>query len=98
MNNKETKSSDQLRIGANAVNNQIILWANEFEAAEIKKFLGGQTPVEAACQDIASHLQADGFELTIPPETKDGKGCITCSIGNKFDSEQILQKQAVELF
>jgi translation initiation factor 3 subunit E len=57
------------------------------QASEIKKYLGAQTPVEAACQDIASHLQADGFELTVPPETKDGKGCITCSIGKKFDTE-----------
>ena len=36
---KESTSKDQLRVGANVGNNQLILWANEFEAAEIKKLL-----------------------------------------------------------
>lgn len=37
--NKEDANKDQLRVGANVGNNQLILWANEFEAAEIKKLL-----------------------------------------------------------
>ena len=37
--NKESSTKDQLRVGANVGNNQLILWANEFEAAEIKKLL-----------------------------------------------------------
>ena len=65
------------------------------QAAEIKKYL---PEVEAACQDIANHLQADGFELIVPAEVKSGKGAITCSVGKKNDSEQVLQKQAVEMF
>jgi len=54
------------------------------QAAEIKKHL---SDVEASCQDIATHLQADGFELTIPADVKAGKGVVSCSIGKKFDSE-----------
>lgn len=54
------------------------------QASEIKKHL---TDVEAACQDIASHLQVDGFELIIPAEIKNGKGAVTCSIGKTFDPE-----------
>lgn len=55
------------------------------QAAEIKKYLGAD--LENACEDIAILLQADGFELVIPAEIKEGKGFITCSIGKKFDSE-----------
>jgi translation initiation factor 3 subunit E len=56
------------------------------QATEIKKYLASQSIAEA-CEDIAAHMQADGFELIVPAEVKDGKGSITCSIGKKFDAE-----------
>jgi type II secretory pathway component GspD/PulD (secretin) len=37
--NKDDKSKDALRVGVNANSNQLILWANEFEAEEIRKLL-----------------------------------------------------------
>ena len=66
MNNKESKSSDQLRIGANAVNNQIILWANEFETAEIKKLLIklGELPPEGGSDQRVRVIEASRSEET----------------------------------
>ena len=66
MNNKESKSSDQLRIGANAVNNQIILWANEFEAAEIKKLLVklGELPPEGGSDQRVRMIEASRSQET----------------------------------
>lgn len=37
--NKDDKSKDALRVGVNANSNQLILWANEIEAEEIRKLL-----------------------------------------------------------
>jgi type II secretory pathway component GspD/PulD (secretin) len=66
MNNKESKSSDQLRIGANAVNNQIILWANEFETAEIKKLLVklGELPPEGGSDQRVRVIEASRSQET----------------------------------
>lgn len=60
MNSKKSQSTDQLRIGANAVNNQIILWANEFEAAEIKKLLIklGELPPEGGSDQRVRMIEA----------------------------------------
>ena len=64
------------------------------EVSEIKKYLGAQSSVMDACQDIEQHLSDDGFDTEIPDVAKDGKGSLTCSVKKKFDSEQILQKKA----
>jgi hypothetical protein len=68
------------------------------EVSEIKKYLGAQPSTIDACQDIEEHLSEDGFDTVIPEEAKDGKGTLTCSVKKKFDSEQILQKKAFDLF
>ena len=66
MNSKKSQSTDQLRIGANAVNNQIILWANEFEAAEIKKLLIklGELPPEGGSDQRVRMIEASRTQET----------------------------------
>lgn len=66
MNSKKSQSSDQLRIGANAVNNQIILWANEFETAEIKKLLIklGELPPEGGSDQRVRMIEASRSQET----------------------------------
>lgn len=66
MNSKKSQSTDQLRIGANAVNNQIILWANEFETAEIKKLLIklGELPPEGGSDQRVRVIEASRSEET----------------------------------
>jgi type II secretory pathway component GspD/PulD (secretin) len=46
MNNKKETQEDQLRVGANVQNNQLLIWANEMEREEIHKLLAklGETP------------------------------------------------------
>ena len=39
MNNKKETQEDQLRVGANVQNNQLLIWANEMEREEIHKLL-----------------------------------------------------------
>jgi type II secretory pathway component GspD/PulD (secretin) len=46
MNSKKGSQEDQLRVGANIQNNQLLIWANEMEREEIHKLLAklGETP------------------------------------------------------
>ncbi|MBM3965408.1 MAG: hypothetical protein FJ308_10160 [Planctomycetes bacterium] len=58
---KEATSKDQLRVGANVGNNQLILWANEFAAAEIKKLLTklGEIPSQGGSDQRVRVIQGN---------------------------------------
>lgn len=50
-NNKKEEQQDQLRVGANTQNNQLLIWANEMEREEIHKLLAKLGEVPTRPQD-----------------------------------------------
>jgi type II secretory pathway component GspD/PulD (secretin) len=59
--NRDDKSKDALRVGVNANSNQLILWANEIEAEEIRKLLLklGELPPEARSQQAVRVIEGN---------------------------------------
>jgi type II secretory pathway component GspD/PulD (secretin) len=59
--NRDDKSKDSLRVGVNANSNQLILWANEIEAEEIRKLLLklGELPPEARSQQAVRVIEGN---------------------------------------
>lgn len=66
-NNKKETEEDQLRVGANVQNNQLLIWANEMEREEIHKLLAklGESPTSLQDRSRMRTIDANRSQDTL---------------------------------